>query len=90
MRGCSTGDSGPVVLSLVVGLEESNEGVETEVVDVIPNIGFIRGRFRFGASSSVVSLCEARKRFPNGEFLRPDIGIRGDGDSRFMFLLAVG
>lgn len=44
------------MLSLVVGLEESNDGVEAAVVaDVTPNIGFIRGRFRFGASSSVVS-----------------------------------
>lgn len=55
MRGCSIGDSGPVVLSLVVGREESKEGVEADVVDVTPNIGFIRGRFRFGASSSGVS-----------------------------------
>jgi hypothetical protein len=74
----------------VVGLEESSEGVEVVVVEFTPNMGFIRGRFRFGASSSVVSWCEARKRLPNGEFLRPDMGMRGDGDSQFVFLLTVG
>jgi hypothetical protein len=81
-----------VLLSLVVGLEESSEGVEAAVVEAdTPKIGFIRGRLRLGASSSV-SWCEARRRFPKGEFLRPDMGKGQDGDGeRFVFfLLAVG
>ena len=46
------GDSGPP-LSLGVALElESSDGVEVEA-DATPKIGFMRGRFLLGASSSV-------------------------------------
>jgi len=57
----SAGVSGPVLLSLVC-VRESKEGVE------IPNI---RCRRRREVSSE--PCCEARKRFPKGEFLSPDI-----------------
>lgn len=40
------------MLSLVVGLEESREGVEPECPVDVEKMGFIRGRLRFGASSS--------------------------------------
>jgi hypothetical protein len=43
-----------------------------EFADATPKIGLMRGRFLFGASSSV-SWWEARRRLPNGEFLRPDM-----------------
>ena len=49
--GCSImGDSGPPLsLVPVVGREESSEGVD----EPTPKIGFMRGRFLRGASSSV-------------------------------------
>lgn len=40
------------MLSLVVGPDESKEGVEPECAADVEKIGFIRGRLRFGASSS--------------------------------------
>ena len=67
------GDSGPPLLPLVVGLElESRDGVEEEPDDE-PKMGLTRGRFLFGASSSV-SWCNARRRLPKGEFFKPAIG----------------
>jgi hypothetical protein len=55
----------------VFGLE-SREGVDVEDEDATPKMGFTRGRFLRGASSSV-SWCDARSRFPKGEFLSPDM-----------------
>lgn len=84
------GDSGPEVLSLVVGRDESRDGVEPDAVE---KIGFTRGLLRLGdvtaavaTSSAVASLCDALRRFPKGEFLRPDIG-RGDSRRSVVFLM---
>lgn len=60
----SAGVSGPVLLSLL-WVRESKEGVEN------PNIGCNRCFRRREVSSE--SCCEARRRFPKGEFLSPDI-----------------
>ena len=60
----SAGVSGPVLLSLL-WVRESREGVEN------PNIGCNRCFRRREVSSE--SCCEARRRFPKGEFLSPDI-----------------
>lgn len=45
------------------------------VVDDVEKIGLIRGRLRLGAVSSSESWRDALRRFPNGEFLRPDMGV---------------
>jgi len=60
----SAGVSGPALLSLV-WVRESREGVE------IPKIGCSRCFRRREGSSEFC--CEARRRFPKGEFLSPDI-----------------
>jgi len=68
------GESGPKVLDSppVVG-RESSPGVDDDAPT--PKIGLIREL----SSSAPGSLCEARSRFPNGEFLRPDMLCTGYG-----------
>ena len=68
--GRSSGEDGPALSSVE---RESSDGVERFAT---PKIGFTRGLLRTGASSSLsVSGCGARRRFPKGEFLSPDIFV---------------
>lgn len=60
------------MLSLVVGRDESREGVL--------KMALMRGLVLRGAPSSSTSACAARSRLPKGEFLREDMALVAGAD----------